>query len=202
MCPVCNSDNSLFFVKHEVQSCLSMLFWWQNCFLTTNEAQRNVKRRIEQKSKWFFMYINYLCISYVLFADIFTRSFDEFISMKFLSAVFLPPYPFIPTYPFIDFGDLCQPPCLLFWPKFASLSVYSTLSFYLKLEITTFYSSIINIFKKKKKIPRRYKINNSFVYIELYKNALFIFQDVDFPQKCSYCTVPIIVQVIETVSII
>ena len=36
---------------------------------------RNVKRRIEQKNKWFFMQINYLCISYVLFIDIFTIFF-------------------------------------------------------------------------------------------------------------------------------
>ena len=52
-----------------------------------------------------------------------------------------------------------------------------------------FIRALLTYLKKKKKIPRRYKINNSFVYIELYKNALFIFQDVDFPQKCSYCTV-------------
>ena len=60
--------------------------------------------------------------------------------MKFLIAVFLKVSPFIPTSLFINFGDLCQPPCLLhpprllFWLKFASLPVYSALSFYLKLE--------------------------------------------------------------------
>ena len=61
------------------------------------------------------------------FVDIFTRSFDDLISMKFLIAVFLL------ASPFINFGDFCQPPCLLlpprllFWPKFASLPVYSAL---------------------------------------------------------------------------
>ena len=48
--------------------------------------------------------------------------------MKFLIAVFLP------ASPFINFGDFCQPPRLLFWPKFTSLPVYSTLAYYLKLE--------------------------------------------------------------------
>ena len=48
--------------------------------------------------------------------------------MKFLIAVFLP------ASPFINFGDFCQPPRLLFWPKFANLLVYSALPFYLKLE--------------------------------------------------------------------
>ena len=81
------------------------------------------------------MQINYLCISFVVFfADIFTRLFDDFISMKFLIAVFLP------ASPFVNFGDFCQPtrllylPRLLFWPKFASLPVYSALPFYLKLK--------------------------------------------------------------------
>ena len=41
---------------------------------------------------------------------------------------------FLPVCPFINCGDFCQPPRLLFWPKFASLPVYSTLPFYLKLE--------------------------------------------------------------------
>ena len=71
--------------------------------------------------------MNYLCISYVLFVDIFTRLFDDFISMKFLIALFLL------ASPFINFGDFCQPlcllqpPCLLFWLKFAgSPSVWSS----------------------------------------------------------------------------
>ena len=64
------------------------------------------------------MQINYLCISYVLFADIFTRPFDDFISMKFLIAVFLPASPFIPTFPFINFED------------FSNLPVYCTLPVY------------------------------------------------------------------------
>ena len=82
----------------------------------------------------------YLCISYVLFVDISTRSSDDLISMKFLIAVFLPASPFIRTCPFINFGDFCQrphllhPPSLLFWPKFASLLVYFVLLFYLKLD--------------------------------------------------------------------
>ena len=82
-------------------------------------ARRSVKRRIEQKSKWFFMYISYFCISYVLFVDVFTRSFDRFISMKFLIAAFLPVSPFIPTFPFINFGDF-----------FDNLPVYCTLPVY------------------------------------------------------------------------
>ena len=62
--------------------------------------------------------------------------------MKFLIAVFLLASPFIPTSPFINFGDFCEPPRslhpprLLFWPKCASLLVYSSLPFYLKLEST------------------------------------------------------------------
>ena len=62
--------------------------------------------------------------------------------MKFLTDVFLPLSPFIPTSPFINFGDFCQfphllhPSLLLFWQKFASLTVYSALAFYLKLEST------------------------------------------------------------------
>ena len=59
-----------------------------------------------------YMLSLYLCIYYVLFVDIFTRSFDDFISMKFLIVVFLPASPFIPTSPFINFGDSCQPPRL------------------------------------------------------------------------------------------
>ena len=47
--------------------------------------------------------VDKLCISYVLFADIFSRSFNDFISMKFLMAVFLPASPFIPTCPSINF---------------------------------------------------------------------------------------------------
>ena len=59
------------------------------------------------------MLINYLRISYVLFVDIFTRLFDDFFSMKFLIAVFLPASPVIPTSAFINFGDFCQPHRLL-----------------------------------------------------------------------------------------
>ena len=71
------------------------------------------------------MQINYICIFYVLFVDIFTRSFDDFISVKFLIAAFCQtPY-------------LLQPPRLLFWPKFASLPVYSALPFCLKFESNT-----------------------------------------------------------------
>ena len=114
-------------------------------FFDYNKARRSVKRRIESKNKWFFMQINYLCISYVFVVDIFTRSFDDFISIQFLIAVFLSASPFIPTSLFINFGDFCQPPRLLhpprllFWPQFASLSVYSALPFYLKLESKWFW---------------------------------------------------------------
>ena len=52
--------------------------------------------------------------------------------MEFLIAVFLL------ASPFINFGDfsplLLHSPRLLFWPKFASLPVYSALLFDLKLE--------------------------------------------------------------------
>ena len=84
------------------------------------------------------LHIDELCISYVLFVDVFTRSFDGFISKKFLIAVFLPASRFIPTFPLINFGDfrtrLLHPPRLLFWPKFASLPVYFALPFYLKFK--------------------------------------------------------------------
>ena len=101
----------MFFYKHDVYKHIQAQVW-----------------------KWFFMQINYLCISYVLFVDIFTRSFDDFISMKFLIAVFLPASLFIPTCPFINFGDFCHPRRLLFLPKFSSLLLYSALPFYLKLD--------------------------------------------------------------------
>ena len=106
------------FVVHVVSSSSHKLF------SDYNEARRSVKRRIEQKNKWFFSLINYLCIS-----------------MKFLMAVFLPASPFIPTSLFINFGGFCQtlrllhPPHLLFWPQFASLPIYSALPFYLKLKL-------------------------------------------------------------------
>ena len=56
----------------------------------------------------------------ILFVDIFPRSFDDFISMKFLIAVFVffSWQPLIPTSPFINFGD------------FANLLVYCTLPVY------------------------------------------------------------------------
>ena len=93
-------------------------------FSDYNEAQRSVKRRNEQKNKWFFMWINYLCIS-----------------MKFLMAVFLPASLFIPTSLFINFGGFCQtprllhPPHSLFSAQFASLPIYSAFPFYFKLLI-------------------------------------------------------------------
>ena len=71
--------------------------------------------------------------------------------MKFLIAVFLV------ASPFIYFGDFCQPPLLLFWPKFASLLVYSALPFYLKFEgnaksarmSRTRFDSVQNLFIRK-----------------------------------------------------
>ena len=87
--------------------------------------------------------------------------------MKFLIVVFLPASPFInfgdffanlpvyytlpvyyfdwnlPAYPFIILTEICQHPRLLFWLKFASIPVYSALSFYLKLESI----SLINVNK-------------------------------------------------------
>ena len=82
-------------------------------------------------------FVLYLCISYVLFVYIFTRLFNDFISMNFLIAVFFPVSPFIPMSSFLNLGDFCQPlyslhpPRFLFWPKFASLSIYSALPFLL-----------------------------------------------------------------------
>ena len=71
--------------------------------------------------------------------------------MKFLIIVFLP------ASPFINFGDFYQPPLLLFWSKLASLPVYSTLPFYLKLKsrhITmhrgSYYDSVLAIEMKNK----------------------------------------------------
>ena len=81
--------------------------------------------------------------------DIFTRPFDDFISMKFLIAVFLPASPFIPTFLFINFGDFCQPPSLLQPPRLSfcaeilwSLHLFcftpAPSHFYLKFENNTF----------------------------------------------------------------
>ena len=86
--------------------------------------------------------------------DIFTRSFDDLISMKFLIAVLLPASSFNPTSMFINFGDFCQPPCLLFWPKFASLPVSSALPFYLKfdskiLNKLTYQMSVLPSYRKQ-----------------------------------------------------
>ena len=80
--------------SHKTVSCTCCFFHIaKNCFLIT--MKHDVAWRGESSNKWFFMLINYLCISYVLFVDIFTWSFDHFIWMKFLFAVFLPTSPFI-----------------------------------------------------------------------------------------------------------
>ena len=105
---------STFFLLHRTKLCSDH-----------NEARQSMNRRIKQKNKAksFFMSINYLCISYVLFVDIFPRSFDDFISVKFLIAVFFQASPFISTSLFINFGNFCQPPrllhppCLLFYTE-------------------------------------------------------------------------------------
>ena len=74
-------------------------------------------------------FVLYLCISYVLFVYIFTRLFNDFISMNFLIAVFFPVSPFIPMSSFINLGDFCQPlyslhpPRFLFWPKFVNPTI-------------------------------------------------------------------------------
>ena len=83
---------------------------WCTCFSYKYDVYKHIQAQVW---KWFFMSINYLFISYVLSVDIFTRSFDDFISMKFLIAVFFPASPFVPISLFIIFGDFCQPPCLL-----------------------------------------------------------------------------------------
>ena len=75
------------------------------------------------------MLINVMLIKKeIFFVAVSTRPFDDFISMKFLIAVFLQ------ASLFINFGDFYQPPHLLFWLKFASLPAYSALPFFLKLE--------------------------------------------------------------------
>ena len=63
-------------------------------------------------------FVLYLCISYVLFVYIFTRLFNDFISMNFLIAVFFPVSPFIPMSP------------LLTWEIFANLSIHCNLPIY------------------------------------------------------------------------
>ena len=103
------------------------------------------------------------CFSHVLFVNIFRRTFDNFISMKFLIAEFLLASPFILTIPFINFGDfnqspyLSHPSLLLFWQKFASLTVYFILPLYLKFESTriimhrgSYYDSVLAIETKNK----------------------------------------------------
>ena len=60
---------------------------------------------------------------FLIFFCWYFHSFDNFVSMKFLIAVFLPASPFIPTSLFINFGDFYQPSCILFWPNFARSSV-------------------------------------------------------------------------------
>ena len=50
-----------------------------------------------------------------------TSFFHKHTPACYHSAQFLPASPFIPTSLFINTGDFCQPPRLLFWPKFASL---------------------------------------------------------------------------------
>ena len=62
------------------------------------------------------MQINYLCISFYFLVDIFTRLFDDFISIKFLIAVFLPTSSFIAPYPSIILAKICQPPRLFHPP--------------------------------------------------------------------------------------
>ena len=53
------------------------------------------------------------------------------------------------SFPVYYLGGFCQPPRLLhsqslsFWPKFASLPVYSALPFYLKLESTHFLQTLL-----------------------------------------------------------
>ena len=93
---------------------------WCTCFSYKYDVYKHIQAQVW---KWFFMSINYLFISYVLSVDIFTRSFDDFISMKFLIAVFLPASSFIAT------------PRLLTLEIFANFSVYWTLPFIILAEI-------------------------------------------------------------------
>ena len=71
---------------------------------------------------------------------------EIFSNLPVIITVFLPASPFIPISPLINFRDFCQPPRLLFWPKFTSFPVYSALPFYLKLESTSIRLHVEQIF--------------------------------------------------------
>ena len=71
---------------------------WCTCFFHKHDAYEHVQAQVW---KLIFMQINYHCIFYVLFVDIFTSSFDDFFTMIFLIAVFLPASPFIAPSPVI-----------------------------------------------------------------------------------------------------
>ena len=122
--------------SHKISSTSLKIVFWLHWSKTQREEENQAKEQV-------ILHVDKLALYFLcFFVDIFTSLFDDFISMKFLIAVFLPVSPFIPTSPFINFGDFCQPPRLLhpphllFWLKFASLPVHSTLPFNLKLEST------------------------------------------------------------------
>ena len=97
------------------------------------------------------MYINCLCISHVLFVDIFTRSFDDFISIKFLIAVF-----------------------------FASLPVYCTLLVYYfgrNLPASPFISPFPSVWNSRVNLLALLHVHQKIVKIDIHKIANgFIFR--------------------------
>ena len=124
----------------------------QNCFLTT------IKHHVAWRGKSSKRTSDSSRDSYVLFADIiwwyrfhkivcwyrFHKIVWWFYFNEISNCCVFANLPYIPTSPFTNFGDFCQAPRLLhpshllFWPKFASLPVYSTLPFYLKLKSMLF----------------------------------------------------------------
>ena len=121
MCTV-DSGNVKPRQSHKTVCCTCCFFHIaQNCFLIT--MKHDVAWRGESSKRLVILHVvNYLRISYVLFVDIFTRSFDDFISMKFLIVVSNEVSKFLVSN--------CQPPRLLTLEIFSNLPVYCTLPIY------------------------------------------------------------------------
>ena len=90
--------------SHKISSTSLKIVFWLHWSKTQREEENQAKEQV-------ILHVDKLALYFLcFFVDIFTSLFDDFISMKFLIAVFLPVSPFIPTSPFINFGDFCQPP--------------------------------------------------------------------------------------------
>ena len=113
------------FVVHVVSSTSHKIVFWLQWSTTYREEQKN-----RTKEQVILHGDNLPLYSLCSFCWYFHKIVYDFISMKFLIAVFLPASPFILTSPFINFGDFCQPlrllhpPRLLFWTKFVSMGVW------------------------------------------------------------------------------